>query len=57
MKNGEIGQHVTGLFYVRSMETNAGGAVRKQALTLMALEAATRDGGRPTDIGEGTRTD
>src|SRR4249919_4024003 len=37
MKNGEIGQHVTGLFYVRSMETNAGGAVRKQALTLMAL--------------------
>jgi hypothetical protein len=41
MKNGEIGQHVTGLF-IRFMESNAGGAVRKQTLTLMAFEAATR---------------
>ena len=56
MKNGEIGQHVTGLF-IRFMETNAGGAITKQTLTLMAFEAATRDGGRPTDISEGTRTD
>jgi hypothetical protein len=39
------------------METNAGGAIRKQTLTLMAFEAATRDGGRHTGFGEGTRTD
>ena len=57
MKNGEIGQHVAGLFMFGSLETNAGGAIRKQTLTLVAFEAATRDGGRHTDFGEGTRTD
>jgi hypothetical protein len=39
------------------METNAGGAIRKQTLILMASEAATRDGGRHTDFGEATPTD